>query len=226
MEIKKQRKSAEMMITAHMLSIPPYISTLWRNIASIHSTEDGVNLKLIVILNSGVQVVIPSLDQNQINSIFEAHARYGSGSPQSPASFSFPLSLQPDLLQMTTQHDPSRANSPEIPPQVLIRIASIAKILGLDDENSSLLQGEPNCNCPFCQVSRALSNGGAPKIEEEISDEDLQFRTWDIQQTAENLYAVSNPLDNAERYSVYLGDPIGCTCGQKNCEHIRAVLNS
>jgi hypothetical protein len=62
--------------------------------------------------------------------------------------------------------------------------------------------------------------------EELVSDDELKFRTWDISQSNEKLYIVSNPLDDHEHYSVYLGEPIGCTCGQKLCEHVRAVLNN
>jgi hypothetical protein len=61
---------------------------------------------------------------------------------------------------------------------------------------------------------------------EEVSDEDLKFRDWEIKQTAEQLYTVTNPLDANEHYNVFLGSPLGCTCGDKNCEHIRAVLTS
>jgi hypothetical protein len=35
-----------------------------------------------------------------------------------------------------------------------------------------------------------------------------------------------NPLDHKEHYNVFLGDPIGCSCGNNNCEHIQAVLKS
>jgi PhoH-like ATPase len=49
---------------------------------------------------------------------------------------------------------------------------------------------------------------------------------WGIEQTAEQLYKVTNPLDANEQYNVFLGTPLGCTCGLKNCEHIRAVLNT
>ena len=61
---------------------------------------------------------------------------------------------------------------------------------------------------------------------EEVTDEDLKFRTWDIKQPGKKLYLVTNPLDNNENYNVFLGKPVGCTCGQKYCEHIKAVLNS
>jgi hypothetical protein len=71
-------------------------------------------------------------------------------------------------------------------------------------------------------------NGDTTQMDdmEEISDDDLKFRDWEIAQTEANLYSVTNPLDPSEHYSVFLGEPLGCTCGSKNCEHIKAVLKS
>jgi len=63
-------------------------------------------------------------------------------------------------------------------------------------------------------------------LEEEVSAEDLKFRDWDIVQSGDDVYIVTNPLNAEEQYNVYLGNPVGCTCGQPNCEHIRSVLNS
>ena len=63
-------------------------------------------------------------------------------------------------------------------------------------------------------------------MEEIVSDEELRFKTWEISQTNDKLYLVSNPIDANEHYSVYLGEPVGCTCGEKHCDHIRAVLSS
>ena len=60
----------------------------------------------------------------------------------------------------------------------------------------------------------------------EITPEELQFKDWEIAQKDGKLYHVINPLDKNEYYDVFLGDPIGCTCGNKNCEHIRAVLST
>ena len=62
--------------------------------------------------------------------------------------------------------------------------------------------------------------------EEKIDDLDLVFRDWEIKELSNNLYTVTNPLDLNEHYNVFLGEPIGCTCGHKNCEHIKAVLQS
>jgi len=62
--------------------------------------------------------------------------------------------------------------------------------------------------------------------EEEVSDEDLTFQDWEVKQEGDKLYLVTNPLDRDERYRVFLGKPLGCTCGKTNCEHIRMVLSS
>lgn len=219
-----------MKISAQLLSIPPYLSTSWKNIASLHSHPDKDRFTLVVVLNNGAQVSIPSLEQTELDSIFEAHARYGSMPAEQQAlahdSLSLPLSGNVDLINSAMQHNPAQADSPEIPKEILEKITSIAKVLGLEDV-SQFPKAEPHCNCPFCQIARAFhGTENQEKTEETISDQDLQFRSWDIKQTDNKLYIVTNPLDESEQYSVYLGDPLGCTCGQKNCEHIRAVLNS
>ena len=119
---------------------------------------------------------------------------------------------------------------PNLPLEFLLKVKEILHAFGLD-RAEEMPPVEPSCNCPYCQIRRTpLNSGGSAEeaivAEEEISDKDLSFRTWDIKQTAEKLYLVTNPLDEREQYSVFLGDPLGCTCGQKNCEHIRAVLNT
>ncbi len=63
-------------------------------------------------------------------------------------------------------------------------------------------------------------------LDEDVSEEELKFKMWDIEEIDETLFKVTNPLDANEHYNVYLGNPIGCTCGKKNCEHIKAVLNT
>lgn len=219
-----------MMISAQILSIPPYLSTKWKNIRSLHAQTDGhQKFRLTVTLNDGVQVIIPDLDKPAVDSIFEAHARYGAVQETvslPPGSIALPIGANADLLHGAMQHNPALANSLEIPKELLEKIASVAKVLGFEDA-SQLPKAEPHCNCPYCQIARALI--GEEKTvakEEEISDKDLQFRSWDVKQTGEKLYRVANPLDEKEHYSVFLGDPLGCTCGLKNCEHIRAVLNT
>ena len=58
-----------MKITPKILSIPPYISTGWNHITSIHVR----NSLLVISLGNGTQVEIPNLAQNEIDEIFQAH---------------------------------------------------------------------------------------------------------------------------------------------------------
>jgi hypothetical protein len=127
------------------------------------------------------------------------------------------------------QHNQSQANVPEMPAEVLEKITGMIKMM-LQGDLSAFPKPEPHCNCPHCQVARSIH--GIEKTDEEVgseptvSEEDLKFRDWDITRKGDQLYTVTNPLDPREHYSVYLGDPVGCTCGQSHCEHIKAVLYS
>jgi hypothetical protein len=225
-----------MKITTTILSIPPYISTTWKNISSLHVKSTGGAYTLVVILQNRVQVEVPGLDKATIDAVFEAHAHYAEESApknkvspiDGPFSFSLPLTTGGpiDTLGSGMQHNPEQANLPPIPPDVLKKLTMIARAFGLEDA-SALPKAEPHCNCVYCQVTRALQ-GENPMEEpvEEVTAEDLTFRNWEIKQTADQLYSVTNPLDPNEQYNVFLGSPLGCTCGSKNCEHLRAVLNS
>lgn len=223
-----------MKITTSILSIPPYLSTTWKNISSLHVREERGAFTLVVILQNRVQVEVPHLDKGTIDAIFEAHAQYAEESAPKklpiagPFSFSLPLKADGpiDTLGSAMQHNPEQANLPPIPPELLKKITMIARSFGLDDA-SALQKAEPHCNCTYCQIARALQ-GEEPKEmpAEEVTEADLHFRDWEIKKTGDHLYDVSNPLEPNERYGVFLGTPLGCTCGSKNCEHIRAVLNS
>lgn len=219
-----------MKITSKILSIPPYLSTTWKNISSLHAEEEGGGYKLIALLQNRTRVEVPGLTKEAVAEIFEAHARAAEAEnslPQSPYSFSLPLKSDGslELLSSSLQHNPDQADLPPLPPDVLKKITGVARAFGLEDL-SVLPQPESNCNCMYCQIIRFLGGEKEEVSEEVVSDEDLRFRNWDIAQLAEKLYLVSNPLDKNEHYNVFLGEPLGCTCGQKNCEHIRAVLNT
>ena len=99
-------------------------------------------------------------------------------------------------------------------------------------------QAEAQCNCMYCQINRILRKtafhgkevlpdhplvGGE---EDQVTENDLHFQQWDIKLVKEKMYSVTNKLDPTEQYTVHLGEPIGCTCGKANCEHIVAVLRS
>lgn len=254
-----------MKINRKVLSIPPHISTSWGNVTSLQAKNLSEGKVLIITLNNGSVVEIPSLTDETLEAIFLAHTNYVEGdvSPSTPKTentkqkekeslqsnpfafggentltFGFPMKMgnldSIGSLGGMMQHDPAQANAPNLPKEALEKITSIAKAIGLDKQLDHLPKAEPHCNCPYCQLARAF-HGQDPKkeelsstsdLEEDVSDEDLTFREWDIKETGNNLYDVTNPLDPTEHYQVFLGNPVGCTCGQKNCVHIKAVLET
>jgi hypothetical protein len=224
-----------MRITSRILSIPPYLSTTWKNISSLHMKEEGGLHTLVIVLQNQAQVDIPGLSKETIEEIFDAHARSSEtvnslkNPLEGPFSFSMPVETGGTFNGLATsmQHNPAQSDLPPIPPDVLKKITMIAKAFGLED-TSTLGYPEPDCYCVYCQVTRAFHEGEAPLTEqiEEISNDDLKFRDWEVKQTSNQLYSVTNPLEPNEQYSVFLGTPLGCTCGNKSCEHIRAVLST
>jgi hypothetical protein len=137
--------------------------------------------------------------------------------------FAFGTSL--DGLGGMMQHNPNQANAPDLPPEILQKIGAISKILSPSDE-VDLPKAETGCNCFYCQIARALNPATSVLEEPEVTAEELNFQQWTITQTGDKLYMVVNRLDDHEKYNVYLGQPIGCTCGKEGCEHILAVLKS
>ncbi|NGX54851.1 MAG: hypothetical protein KR126chlam2_00471 [Chlamydiae bacterium] len=241
-------------INEQLLCIPPFISTSWDQVSSMQTESDPSStekLILIIHLSDSKVIKIPDLDSSLLEIIFAAHLKHlekSSGQKEelskSPAAFiqnltglspdqiaSFPIKLgMPDGMEgveNVLQHNSSQGDAPDLPAELIQKIAGIAQIMtGGDLKNFP--KAEPHCNCMHCQVARAIHNG-EEKVEgdeEIVSDEDLKFRTWDIAQSGENLYTVTNPLDAQEHYNVFLGSPVGCTCGESHCEHIRAVLSS
>ncbi len=241
-------------INHKILSLPPYISTSWKNVSTLHMNEVDGKPTLIVALQSGSTIQVPHLTPSLIEQVFAAHSAFlekeerqsaspdatkhhGSGQNNTPLSLGVPFQIFKganafDQLGSMLCHNPQQSNAPDLPEEMLRRIASISKTFGIDFEQSNIAKPEPHCNCTYCQIARAIwsenfdSKTQAEEEEERVSEEDLKFRDWEIEQTSENLYEVTNPIDKTEHYRVFLGSPVGCTCGQKNCEHIRTVLNS
>ncbi|HLB53280.1 MAG TPA: hypothetical protein VJK48_06215 [Chlamydiales bacterium] len=226
-----------MKITLEILSIPPYISTSWENISSLSLSQKG-ELK-IQLAGSQDPIAVPDLPQDILIEIFDTHAKVLEAKKpltNSKEDFQFPLGtiglrfpLKNDgglaePLMTPMQHNPSHANLPPLPPAILKKIASMAEAFGINTLNT-LPQGEPGCHCIFCQVMNAFHIENE-QYDEEISAEDLKFKDWEVTQVADQLYNVTNPLDQKEQYRVFLGNPIGCTCGEKTCEHIRSVLKT
>jgi hypothetical protein len=235
-----KEKFMSIKITDKILSIPPYISTNWSRIAALHM-KGGV---LAITLVDGDTLHIPNLKPETVNLIFQHHAVYLEKEQSSSAGgdsskikgmmdegeptirLAFGTSL--DGLGGMMQHNPNQSDAPDLPPEILQKISAIAKIIAPTEE-LLLPKAEAACNCFHCQIARAINpdTDSAPHaIEHEVTDEDLSFQQWSIEQTGDKLFSVVNRLDEHEKYNVYLGEPVGCTCGKQGCEHILAVLKS
>lgn len=228
-------------INSQVLSLPPYLSTSWKNVTSLQVQWIDTQPLLLVHLNADVIIEIPNLDGPTIQLIFTEHAKYLENeenlktkklpilTPKELELFSLPIKIGTDNSEGVLVHNPSAKNSPDLPKELLTRIALLSRMLGKEGLQT-FPKPEPHCNCFYCQIVRAMHQTEDELLEEKeeeiVSDEDLKFRLWDIKQTGDNLYLVTNPLDSEEHYTVFLADPVGCTCGNPHCEHIRAVLNS
>ena len=236
-------------INEKVLCIPPFISTTWDRVAFLktEANTETNQLNLILSLLDGKEIIIPSLDASIVDIAFAAHLKYLELSQAKDNAkinnifaninpeqiIGLPLRLGAsgiEGLESALQHNSAQANTPDIPLEILNKISAITKIIS-NGENIPFPKPEPHCNCVHCQLARAVhgitkDEEAITSQEESVTEEDLKFRLWDINQNGDKLYTVTNPLDIKEQYSVYLGDPIGCTCGEPKCVHIRAVLNS
>ncbi|MCB1149286.1 MAG: hypothetical protein KDK48_03900 [Chlamydiia bacterium] len=226
------------------LIIPPYVSTLWRNVNALY-VKDGM---LIVDMKDGQKIHIPGLNQEEIEEIFRYHAAsmekeshepkpkrerlfdFGSGK-EGPFQFAFDAG---NGISSSMKHNPEQSDLPPLPPEILDKVAQIAKLFNAGDMQ---LFDTPvhECNCVYCQVARAVQgptmtpSGGGPAHEEdveEVDDEDLKFEEWIVTEVGDKLFEVTNKFNTNEKYRVFLGEPIGCTCGEPNCTHIISVLKS
>jgi len=243
-----------MKITNKVLSIPPYISTAWANIVSLQVLHENNTPLLAITLTNQSIVKIPGLDEVALQQVFTCYENSLEGMSQEPIKPQQPLSVRggspltmslpfklSDMESISNigtvggllQHSQEQANFPNLPQEFITKISSVSKALGLDHQLENISKAEPHCNCPYCQIARALHeqeltepSADVSSKEETVHADELKFREWDINEKGQNLYEVTNPLDQSEHYQVFLGKPIGCTCGLKNCEHIKAVLNS
>ncbi|MBQ8498460.1 hypothetical protein [Chlamydia sp.] len=237
-------------INDQLICIPPYISARWSQVAFIEShdggTEGRATLKLHLV--DGESVSIPDLDQAIINEVFQEHLLYlESTSPQKGKEEEKIQSLLQSVQQvakgceiqffpqkgivsmllggvnsidMLLQHSPEHKGYPDLPSDLLEKMAQMMSSLSVGT-TSIIAKPEPHCNCLHCQIGRVVSE---EEEDNTVSEEDLTFRSWDVTQNGERMYTVTDPLNPEEQFNVYLGNPIGCTCGQSCCEHVKAVL--
>lgn len=234
-----------MKINNKILSIPPYLSTGWENVSSLRLKQTD----LLVQLTNGEEVTIPNLKPDTLEAIFNNHVAFLESQehfqapknlnvlnpkPENVDSFKIGFGTS-EGMNAAMHHNPELAESPDLPSEVLNKITAITKIMAPEDV--AIPKAEPHCNCPFCQIARAVhasvhspsSEENTQKeenLDEEVPVEELQFQEWEITQSGDKLFTVVNKLDSHEKYSVYLGHPVGCTCGKEGCEHILAVLKS
>jgi hypothetical protein len=229
-------------INDKIFSVPPYLSTDWSRIGTIH-IKGGI---LAVTLKDGDTINIPNLSQDVIEQIFSYHAAYLENEttqntekmevvkqvfiPLTGGSIEGLPFNNIDGMGIPMQHNPEQSDAPNLPPEILEKISVISRMFN-QDEAKQLAQPVPACNCFHCQILKALHPqvmqvAHIEDVQEDISDEDLQFQQWIITQKEDKLFSVTNKLDTHETYNVYLGTPVGCTCGQEGCEHILAVLKS
>jgi hypothetical protein len=169
-----------MKINEKILSIPPYISTTWKNISAIGMKSS----QLFITLADGDTIHIPGLEKETIDLIFLTHAeqieKYSFQETEQKAmqkdsaskelSFLSQSFLEENHLESSLkfgfatldgintvmQHNPLEMNAPDLPQAVLEKIGSIAKILSPED-SSILPTAVPNCNCFHCQITRAIN---------------------------------------------------------------------
>lgn len=217
-----------MQITDKFLSLPPYLSTSWKNISSLQLENRSDVPVLVIELKNHRLIEIPSLSKEIIDQVFTMHAQtmdQNQNGAQKTTTFSLMIPNTIGEALSILQHSPEHSQIPQLPFELLHKLISLAQTL-VPEYFTVFTKGEPHCNCPHCQIMRAAAQMGKEEAEEIVPDADLQFKTWDVKSETENLYTVTNPLDTKEYYSVFLGKPIGCTCGNQGCEHIQAVLRS
>ncbi|MFA6914995.1 MAG: hypothetical protein WC222_01235 [Parachlamydiales bacterium] len=233
-----------MLINREVLSIPPHISTSWGHVIALHMQDEN----LMVYLTDGIIVQIPNLPDSLLEQIFSVHAAYlGEQTPKRQlrpikneldgmTATEFPLRLgfgsMENMMASSMQHNPEQAHMPDLPSEIIDKIATIAKVVS-PREVSSLPKGEPHCNCMFCQVSRAIhrhAHVDEPEIVTEHKVAELPLSAtdpWIVEPNENNCYNVHHRESPIEQYKVFIKDgEIGCNCGNHGCEHIIAVLRS
>lgn len=233
-----------MKINHKFFSLPPYISTQWNHVKGLYMRGGA----LVINLTSGETIQIPNLQPDIIDLIFSAHAAHleqeEAAVDATKNALSFPSkeqldgflhfgAISGDGLTAMMQHNSAHAEAPDLPREILQKIHTIMQVIA-PGEMIAISPPERDCNCPHCQITRAIQGEVEPTkadetsepVEEEVTERDLCFEQWNIVQTGDQLFTVTNKLEATEQFQVYLGQPVGCTCGQEGCEHILAVLKS
>lgn len=238
-----------MKITSKILSIPPYISTQWEYVASLRVIDE----KLSISMKDGTTCSIPNLSETIIDQVFACHTEFLEATALQKIEleniFAGVRTGLRDLFSTigklganamgsigkALEHDPKSAGLPDVSPEIAEKIRLLLSVIP-EEDLLNMPEAQPNCNCMYCQINRILrqalaeKKGETPELshepEEPIEEKELQFSEWIVEPIADKLFKVTNKLDPKEEYRVFLGNPIGCTCGKDHCDHIIAVLRS
>ena len=239
-------EGGKIVINERLLSIPPRLSVSWREVSSLYQKSESLH----IVLKGGEQIVVDDLEAELLDTIFHHHALFLEKraeerhremlGPAGLAKWAPPfaeggetmmkIGLPPlDAMGMMVEHNPEQKDAPPLPADLLEKVSGVIRLL--TDDPEGLPKPEGDCQCFHCQIARAL-HPASEKVEviepldEVISMDDLMFSDWEVEDAGEKLFKVKNKLDPEESYSVFLGSPVGCTCGRLNCEHVVAVLKS
>ena len=181
-----------MKINQKNLGIPPYVSTAWKNVVSLHIEEQEGKILLIIGLVNGSKIEIPHLKQDEIVEVFSAHEKYleqeisnktpQKETPPSPfppgfgesnsALISLPLRFGVDSsMGNLMQHNPEAANSPDLPEEMLEKISALSQMIGFEN-GENLPKPEPHCNCPHCQIMRVMHDDSEAPFSDQAEEED------------------------------------------------------
>lgn len=217
-----------MKFNSHFISFPPHISTTWKQVAALTMTPAG---SIEITLHSGERVTLPTLSSDETNRIFQA---YGSHLEKASAPETAPVKKEipphpfgldfPKILSFPLQHSPTGQEDPGFTEEMIQQIAEIAKTV-IPKEHLESFKAEPGCHCTYCEIARAAKEDDLQVIEN-LPLAELPPMEWVVTPMGNKLYNVSNINNPQENYSVHLGTPIGCTCGQTHCPHILSVLKS
>lgn len=226
-------------INKNILSIPPYLSIPWKEIASLYLKDE----ELIVVPKKGDLCEVPGLTEEQIEKIFHFHAQcYDQldreeralgflsrlASSEGVSGMQIAIAASPaDITNPMVEHNPELADAPDIPHEILEKIQMISKMVESAGGQSPSMKQEHGCNCFHCQIARVLSPSEEPSCQQQCDCVDGdQVEGWSIIQTGDRLFSVTKNSCPQEVYEVHLGDPVSCTCGKRGCEHLLVVLKS
>ncbi|MCB1118544.1 MAG: hypothetical protein KDK65_01145 [Chlamydiia bacterium] len=221
-------------------NLPPHLVTQWDDIKALYIKDNTLH----VALHEGETILIPHLNQEMVEQIFIAYGKHMNEEAEQshslleaiklpfPGGF-FGAEIGIDLpfkvsegFQSIVHHDPKGTKAPDLPKELLDKLSRMAQMM-LAHNPQAFSKAEADCNCFHCQIARELVQQTLDA--EDVHEEDLHFAPeWDVTPIDhdEKRYRVASRLNPDQSYQVHLGNPIGCTCGKNNCEHIIAALKS